>query len=165
MVLLPNDWMLCLNERWKPLMRATIPITVPTPITIPSSASKERSRFAISARAAMPRASRSRNRFTGSLVAQGFDRVEPGRAPGRVGAEEHPDPDGHADAEEDRGAADGGGQRAPRPGEQREPDAPHDADQPAAQRERGGLDQELGEDVAPPGAHRLAHADLPRAPG
>ena len=49
MVLLPNDWMLCWNERWKPLISATMPITVPTPMTIPSSASTERRRLATSA--------------------------------------------------------------------------------------------------------------------
>jgi len=65
MVLLPNDWMLCWNERWKPLMSATMPMTVPTPITIPSRARTERSRFATSARPAIPRVSRSRKRFIG----------------------------------------------------------------------------------------------------
>jgi hypothetical protein len=63
MVLLPNDWMLFWNERWNPLMSATMPMSVATPITIPSSASAERRRLATSAREAMPRVSRSRKRF------------------------------------------------------------------------------------------------------
>jgi hypothetical protein len=66
MVLLPSeDCMLCWNERWKPLISDTMPITVPTPITIPSRARNERRRFATRARRAMSNVSPSRNRFTG----------------------------------------------------------------------------------------------------
>src|SRR5690348_2905583 len=102
-VLLPNAWMFCWNERWKPLMSDTMPITVATPMTMPSSASIERMRFAVSARRAIVSVSRTRKpRLTASLVAQRLDRIEAGRSRGRVRAEEHADRRAHDHAEEHR---------------------------------------------------------------
>src|ERR1051325_8890859 len=49
------------NERRKPLMSEPMAITVPTPITIPRSASSDRIRFALSAWRAMRNVSRKRN--------------------------------------------------------------------------------------------------------
>src|SRR5436190_7155447 len=98
MVLLPSDWMLCSNERWKPLISAIMPITVPTPMTMPSSASIERNRFAARARPAIPKISLARAGFTRSLVAQRLDGVEARGAEGRVGTEEDADQRGHQDA-------------------------------------------------------------------
>ena len=43
--------------------------------------------------------------------------------------------------------------------------ADHDAEQAAERRQEDGLEQELPEDLAAPGAERLAHADLARALG
>src|SRR5258706_8184980 len=106
MVFCPMFLMLCSKERWNPLISAIIPITVPTPMTIPSSASSERSRFASSDRPAIFRVS-DRNRFPiGLLVAQRFDRVEARGAERGVRAEEDPDQARHADAEEHRGHVD-----------------------------------------------------------
>jgi hypothetical protein len=59
MVLLPQDWMPFWNERWKPLMSDIIAITVATPMTMPSSASSERMRFAVRAWRAMRSVSRN----------------------------------------------------------------------------------------------------------
>src|SRR5260221_13978684 len=107
--------MFCWNERWKPLMSATMPITVPTPMTMPSRASIERMRFAVSARRAMPNVSVSRNRkFMASLVAQRFDGIEARRAGGRVRAEEHAHGGAHDHAEQHRGHAQPRRQRAHR---------------------------------------------------
>src|ERR1043166_2877264 len=93
--------MFCWNERWNPLMSATLPIPVPTPMTIPSSASIERMRFAVSARRAMSNVSESRKRvFTRSLVAQRFDGIEARGAGRGVGAEEHAHGGAHDDAEQ-----------------------------------------------------------------
>src|SRR6516165_1777692 len=100
--------MFCWNERWKPLISDTMPITVPTPMTIPSSASIERMRFAASARRAIVSVSRTRKpglMARPSLVAQRLDRVEAGRARGRVGAEEHTDGRAHEHAERARAQA------------------------------------------------------------
>src|SRR5580765_2235972 len=112
--------MLCWKERWKPLISETIPITVPTPITMPSSASADRMRFATSARLAMNSVSRIMNRFIGSLVPQRFDRIELRRAIGRVRPEEHSDQGGHDDAHHQRGQAHRGGQRTDHADDQRE---------------------------------------------
>src|SRR5215831_16027983 len=167
-VLLPNDLMFCSNERWKPLMSDTMPITVPTPMTMPSSASIERMRFAVSARRAIVSVSSTRKpRFMGglSLVAQRLDRIEAGRAGGRVGAEEHADGGAHDHAEQDRPQAQRRGQRAQRADQERHGGADQDAHDAARERQRRGFDQELGEDVAPARAERLADADLARALG
>src|SRR6185369_16834698 len=92
--------MFCWNERWKPLMSDTMPITVPTPMTMPSSASIERMRFAASARRAIVNVSRTRKpRLIASLVAQRRDRIEARRARGGIGAEEHADARAHDHAE------------------------------------------------------------------
>src|SRR5436190_5644338 len=108
--------MFCWNERWNPLMSDTMPMTVPTPMTMPSSASTERMRFAASARRAIVNVSRTRNpRVTASLVAQRLDRIEAGRARGRVGAEEHADARAHDHAEHDRAETQCRGERAHRP--------------------------------------------------
>src|SRR5882757_9925731 len=104
MVLLPNDWMLCWKERWKPFTSATIPITVPTPMTMPSSARTERNRLATRAWPAMRRDSLASRRFT-LFVPQRFDRVEARRTPGGIGTEEDPDHRRHQDAGDDRGHA------------------------------------------------------------
>src|SRR5206468_5694696 len=110
MVLLPRDWVLCSNERWKPLINAIMPITVPTPMTMPSNASIDRSRFAANARPAISRISRTRLGVTASLVAQRLDRVEAGRAKRGVRAEEHADQRRHHDPREHGGQADLGRQ-------------------------------------------------------
>src|SRR5688572_10888778 len=158
--------MFCWNERWKPLMSDTIAITVATPMTMPSSASAERMRFAASARRAIVNVSVTRNpSFMASLVAERLDRVEAGGAGRRVGAEEHPDRGAHEYAQDHGGDTQRRGQRAERADEERERPAEEDAEQAAGQRQRRGLDEELGEDVAPPGAERLADADLAGALG
>src|SRR5215471_11424997 len=167
-VLLPNDLMFCSNERWNPLMSDTMPITVPTPMTMPSSASIERMRFAVSARRAIVSVSSMRKpRFTGALsfVAQRLDRIEAGRTRGRVGAEEDADAGAHDHAEQHRAQAQRRRQRAHRAHEQRERGADQDAHDAARERQRRRLDQELGEDVAPAGAQGLADADLARSLG
>src|SRR5438093_8440098 len=111
-VLLPNDWMFCWNERWKPLMSATMPITVPTPMTMPRSASSDRMRFAASAWRAIVNVSPIRKRrFTASLVAERLDRIEAGRTRGRVGAEEHADRRAHEHAEQHGAQGERGRQR------------------------------------------------------
>src|SRR5262245_32136363 len=129
--------MFCWNDRWKPLMSATIPITVPTPITMPSSGSMERMRFAASARRAMVNVSAIRKpRLTASLVAQRLDGIEAGRARGRVGAEKHADHRAHDDPEHHGAEAQRRRQRAHRADQQRERGAEEDADQAARDRER-----------------------------
>src|SRR5262245_36234624 len=101
-----------------------MPITVLTPMTIPSRASSERSRFAASARPAMPATSRIRNGPPiGALVPQRLDRVEARGADGRIRAEEHADQRRHQDAAQDRGHAHRGGERRHGPDEYREQDA------------------------------------------
>src|SRR6185436_14527032 len=128
MVLLPQDWMPFWNERWKPLMSDIIAITVATPMTMPSSASSERIRFAVSAWRAIrsvsrnslhadmtpsvayrwPRVERggdsSRSASSASrrrlLVAEGVHRVEARGAHGRVEPEEDAD---HARDEQAQG--------------------------------------------------------------
>src|SRR5262245_47159000 len=135
--------MFCLNERWKPLMSDTMPITVPTPMTMPSSASMERMRFAASARRAIVSVSNTRKlRFIAdpSLVAQRLDRVEAGRSRGRVGAEEHAHAGAHDHAERDRAQAERRRQRTHRADEQRQRRAEQDADETTRERERGRLD-------------------------
>src|SRR5262245_8430758 len=153
--------MFCWNERWKPLMSDTMPITVPTPITMPSSASSERMRFAARARRAIVSVSKTRKRrlIAGpSLVAERLDRVEAGRTRGRVGAEEHADARAHHDAHRDRAETERRRQRAHGADEQRQPGADQDADDAARKRQRRRLDPELGEDIPPPRAERLADA-------
>src|SRR5689334_17448506 len=110
MVLLPNDWMLCWKERWKPFTSATMPISVPTPITIPSNASTERRRLAISASPAIRNVSRNNEKSMRLLVTERFDRIEARRSPGRIRAEEDTDDSGHDQTGEDRGNADRRGQ-------------------------------------------------------
>src|ERR1043166_1171390 len=127
--------MFCWNERWKPLMSATMPITVPTPMTIPSSASIERMRFAVSARRAMSNVSESRKRvFMGSLVTQRFDGIEARGAGRRVGAEEHAHGGAHDDPEQHRGEAQRRGQRTHRPHDQGGRGPEQDPDDPAGER-------------------------------
>src|SRR5215471_16541056 len=168
-VLLPNDLMFCSNERWNPLMSDTMPITVPTPMTMPSSASIERMRFAVSARRAIVSVSSMRKpRFMGlalSFVAQRLDRIEAGRTRGRVGAEKDTDAGAHDHAKQHRAQAQRRRQRAHRAHEQRERGADQDAHDAARERQRRRLDQELGEDVAPAGAQGLPDADLARSLG
>src|SRR6266478_5079647 len=106
MVLLPRDWMLCSNERWKPLINDIIPITVPTPMTMPSSASIERRRLAARARPAMPQISANSPAVTGSLVPQRVDRIEPRGADRRIRSEEHADQGRHQDPRQHGGQAD-----------------------------------------------------------
>src|SRR5215472_13831911 len=158
--------MFCWNERWKPLMSDTMPITVATPMTMPSSASIERMRFAVSARRAIVSVSSTRKpRLMASLVAQRLDRIEAGRPGGRVGAEEHADGRAHEHAEQDRPHAQRRGERTQGADEQRQRGADEDAHDAARERQRRRFDQELGEDVAPPRPQRLADADLARALG
>src|SRR5437667_3620056 len=94
-------------------MSDTMPITVPTPITMPSNANKERRRLATNAPPAMRKVSRTRNKFM-SLVPQRFDGIETSGPECRIGAEEHADQRGHGDAEENGGNADRCRQRADR---------------------------------------------------
>src|SRR5437899_11721312 len=98
MVLLPNDWMLCWNERWKPFTSATMPISVPAPITIPSNANTERRRLAISASPAIRNVSRNNEKSMRLLVTARFDRIETRRSTGRVGADEDTNDSGHDQA-------------------------------------------------------------------
>ena len=70
MVLVPMLWICFWNERWNPLISATMPITVPTPMTMPSRARNDLRRLATSAWRAMPIVSRIRSKDKGLLVAQ-----------------------------------------------------------------------------------------------
>src|SRR4026209_2639242 len=115
MVLVPMLWICFWKERWKPLISATMPITVPTPMTIPSRARNERSRFATSAWRAIRKVSRSRSKVIASLVAQRLDRIEARRPRGRIRAEEDAHQARHQDPEQDRREVDRRQQRRDRP--------------------------------------------------
>src|SRR5436190_22230518 len=98
-----------------------------------------------------------------SLAAQSLNRVELGRLLCRPDTEE--DADGGGDAEGDDDAA-GADDRLPLQAEGDGEDQPHPeakADQPAQQRDQGGLDEKLLEDRLLGGPERLADADLARA--
>src|SRR5262245_56759106 len=111
--------MLSRNDFWNPLMSDAIAMTVATPMTMPSSASIERSRFAASAwRAIVNVSAISWSGRMGSLVAQRFDRVEARGARGRVRPEEHAHARAHQHAQRDRAQAERRRERAHRPHEQ-----------------------------------------------
>src|SRR5438093_5846994 len=98
----------------------------------------------------------------GSLVTQRLDGAE-ARGPVRgIETEEQADANRNAEGHEDRGhrddrcrqAGDGEGENAG------QSEADQDSKGPTQSREKHRLDQELHQDVAPPGADRLADADL-----
>src|SRR5207249_9020025 len=103
----------------------------------------------------------------GSLVTQRLDGAEARRPVRGIETEEQADANRDAEGHEDRGhrddrcrqAGDGEGKNA------RQSEADQDSKGPAQSREEHRLDQELHQDVAPPGADRLADADLAGAFG
>src|SRR5512140_1242768 len=95
-----------------------------------------------------------------SLIAKRDDGVEPGSLACRPDAEHDPHKDAEADGREDRQRAEDetpAGERADQGGDGQADDDPEQA---SGQRKRERLDQELGEDVAPARADRLADPDL-----
>src|SRR3989442_6445374 len=96
------------------------------------------------------------------LVTERFDRIQPRSLAGRIEAEEDPDAGGEAEGEHDGFRRDEGAPLGEVTDRARAAEAERDAGDPADQRERDGLDQELEQDVTPPGADRHPQADLAR---
>src|SRR5882724_4837626 len=99
------------------------------------------------------------------LVAQGVDRIEPGRLAGRVDAEKDADQGREAEGEPHRPERHVG--RRPIAGEnlsnsRAQTEAQGEPQAAAEEGEGDRLDEELEEDVLPPRPHRLPHPDLPR---
>src|SRR5882724_12512068 len=82
------------------------------------------------------------------LVPERFDRIQPRGFARRVEAEEDPDGGGEAEGENDRGRCQHGAPLRQRADGVAAADAEGDADDAADQRQRDGLYEELGEDVA-----------------
>src|SRR5437762_5256192 len=143
----------------KPLTIAPITITTMTPIATPRIVSAARALWARSDSSAMPTPSSSG--VTGSLLAQGGDRVEPSRAARGVHPGDDPHAAPHDHAEHDRERRDGGRERADGLQQHRQPDAGDDPEGRAYRRQGGRFGEELAQDVAPARPQRLPDPDLP----
>src|SRR4051794_21119483 len=96
----------------------------------------------------------------GLLGPKRLDRVEPTRPTSRSNTEEDADAGGDGERQHGRPPRDDRGQWRDRRHQQRAADAESDADQAADDAEQYRLDEELQQDVALPGAQRLAQPDL-----
>src|ERR1039458_8792836 len=124
--------------------------------------------IAKSSNPAVPRTIDGRKRLeraVPSFITESLNRIHVRRLAGRVVAKEHPHHRGKYERQEDRQRADLRGPIRKVRDQQRSRQPNDDSDNSTQQGERHGFHQELQQDVARLGAHRLPQADLARSFG
>src|ERR1043166_7735240 len=164
-VFVPNPRMTPVTAPSKPARIEPTAMMVPVPMMTPRTVRNERILFSRSVASArpitesisfIPRTSRR-------LRAQRDDRVETGRSSRRVDAEEKAHHRRQRYPDQDRVQRHHHGHRREVAHDHGHQPGDRNADEPAAGGEHGRFDQKLVEDITPPRAHRLPHADLARA--
>src|SRR5512146_1319547 len=146
-----------------PEITAPMTITTITPMATPRMVRAARTLWARSEVSAM--LAPSSRGVMESLLAQRHDRVEPGRAAGRIHAGRDADAAAQHDAEQDGDRRHRGRQRGRDVEEHREEYARGDPQTGPDHRDRHRFGEELPQDVAAPRAQRLADPDLTCALG